>query len=122
MKNKFKTSAFWITLTSSIIVIINVISGIFQIDVDIMSIISVASCVIGLLISFGVLSYNKTKINDSDTQNNEQESFNDTVSDIKQEIIDKSKQFEIALDNKKQNINSLGSESDDSTSQNSKNS
>ena len=122
MKNKFKTSAFWITLTSSIIVIINVISGIFQIDVDIMSIISVASCVIGLLISFGVLSYNKTKINNSDTQNNEQESFNDTVSDIKQEIIDKSKQFEIALDNKKQNINSLGSESDDSTSQNSKNS
>ncbi len=76
MKNKWKSSAFWISITSISIVIINIIGKSLNLDIDLMSIISVSSCVIGILITVGVLSRDDTK------------DGKDVSTSVKDEIID----------------------------------
>lgn len=100
MKNKWKTSAFWIAITSVVVVGLNVISGIFNLNVDVMSIVSVCSCVIGLLITVGVLSRDNVKQDGDITEN------------VKDEILDKIEK----LESDKQISNRKQQEKDEDTS------
>ena len=81
MKNKIKTSAFWISLTSVVVVCINLLGKVLNFNVDLMSIISIASCVIGMLITVGVLSREKTS-NDASITKQVQDEIIEKIQDM----------------------------------------
>lgn len=93
MRNKWKSSAFWISITSISIVIINIIGKSLNLDIDLMSIISISSCVIGMLITVGVLSRDDTKDD------------KDISTSVKDEIIDKVNKIDDNLLSNQNNTN-----------------
>ena len=86
MKNKIKTSAFWISLTSVVVVCINLLGKVLNFNIDLMSIISIASCVIGMLITVGVLSREKTSSETTITKQVEKEII-DKVNDLDNKVL-----------------------------------
>lgn len=97
MKNKWKSSAFWISLTSISIVLINIIGKSLNFDIDLMSIISISSCVIGMLITVGVLSRDDTK-DDKDITKSISDEIVDKVNKIDDKILSNQKSTDEKLD------------------------
>ena len=85
MKNKFKSSAFWLSLTAGLIVLLNSLGSALNFSVNEVAITSVATSVIGILITIGVLSKDKSSKTQNTVENtNLENALNDVCSSIEE--------------------------------------
>lgn len=61
MKKKWTSSAFWLSVTGALIVVINALANVFHFKVDEVAITSIATSVIGLLVVLGILTKDTKK-------------------------------------------------------------
>lgn len=79
MNNKLKCSAFWLSATAGVVVLLNSLAKVFNFKVDEVAITSVATSVIGLLVVLGVLSKpdkNKNETEETQIEKEQQENTN----------------------------------------------
>lgn len=79
MNNKLKCSAFWLSATAGVVVLLNSLAKVFNFKVDEVAITSVATSVIGLLVVLGVLSKpdkNKNETEETKIEKEQQENTN----------------------------------------------
>ena len=90
MKKKWTSSAFWLSVTGALIVVINALANVFHFKVDEVAITSIATSVIGLLVVLGILTKDtkkqeEKKVDDNEQLNNNEKIINEDEIELKEE-------------------------------------
>lgn len=84
MKNKFKSTSFWLTLTACVVVLLTTVGAYCGFSVNEVSIISIASAVIGVLTCVGILKKENKKTSEEEFEKNERFNENCNEKDLQE--------------------------------------
>ena len=116
MNNKWKSSAFWLSVTAGVIVVLNSIGKAFNFNVNTVAITSVATSVIGLLVVIGVLTKTDKNISKTNQENNNETNYTqiEEKSQDDETITNETNNFKVANEQSLEEfVNILQSEIDD---------